>query len=380
MAAPLPTGSRLENPATIALFACALLAPTADAILALDPSPPLEENRPLAASPPRTLALSDPGLFSAGLESHIRDTFGFRRSLVRLRNLAVVRGLGSSPVPEIVLGQDGWMFFAGDNSAVDLAGGLRYAPAELDRWRRGLLDRKEGLAARGIRYLYLVAPNGMSVYPEFLPWRAVPSRPGRARLDQLAGSLSGIRCFLDVRPHLRRARLEHPAFYKTDTHWNEWGSFAAYRAAMGRLSEEDPTLAPLPVDAFPPLGPVAMNGDLVRLLDLPGDRREISVGFAGHAKVIYPLIEPIRQAGREKPSERRVAFTFPGSGRAGKVLLYGDSYSAWLVPFMQRHFETVTLVAYRHSDDPFETWIDRTSPDVVIEECAERLLGAGPAR
>ena len=82
-----------------------------------------------------------------------------------------------------------------------------FAAKDLDAWTRVLEERRDWLAARGIAYLFVVAPNANTIYPEYMPDR-IRKASFRSRLDQLIDHLkaNGFFNLVDLRPALRKAK------------------------------------------------------------------------------------------------------------------------------------------------------------------------------
>src|SRR4029079_12133322 len=72
---------------------------------------------------------------------------------------------------KVTYGTDGWLFIADDSNDAfaQHTGAQRLDDADLDRWVE-LLERRQGLLRdRSCEYVFLVAPESHSVYPEKLP-------------------------------------------------------------------------------------------------------------------------------------------------------------------------------------------------------------------
>ena len=147
--------------------------------------------------------------FPRRFERYWNDSFAFRRHLIRWHSLAKLR-LGVSPSPKALLGQDGYLFYAAEQSVDYFRAVKPFTPSELARWRDDLESRRAWLAERGIRYLVVVAPNKETIYPEFMPPEIRPVRaetPPRSAARGSAGELDASKC-VDLRGALRRAKQD----------------------------------------------------------------------------------------------------------------------------------------------------------------------------
>lgn len=168
----------------VAGFVAAIVAPGVATLAGLDHETAVGENRELAQRPAFrsdwTTLRSLPGAASAFFNDH----FAFRQRLVRWQATARLETLRSSPSPDVILGRDGWLFYAGDGSIEDYASAAPFSHEDLEVWRTTLEHTQEWLRQRGITYLFVIAPDKHVVYPEHLP--ATMRRVGQtSRIDEL---------------------------------------------------------------------------------------------------------------------------------------------------------------------------------------------------
>src|SRR5215472_11171889 len=185
-----PVRQKLEV-ALIAMFIAVIGLPLAGKLLPVEGAFALTENRRPAPLP--TVQIGGPGWgysivsFPRRFERYWNDSFAFRWYLIRAHSL-VKLALGVSPSPKALVGRDGYLFYAGEQSVDYFRGVKPFTERDIVRWRADLEDRRAWLAARGIRYLVVVAPNKETIYPEFMPPALRPVPPD-TRLDQLLSDL-----------------------------------------------------------------------------------------------------------------------------------------------------------------------------------------------
>jgi len=117
----------------------------------------------------RQLATEGLPEFPAGFRVYFDEHFAFRKHLVRGYGLLSVSLFHTSSSQDVVLGDQGWLFFSGDNAIRDFRNVKPFKEAELAAWADVLERRRKWLAARGSRYVFTVVPNGQTIYPEFVP-------------------------------------------------------------------------------------------------------------------------------------------------------------------------------------------------------------------
>ncbi len=136
-------------------------------------------------------------------------------------------------------------------------GQIPFSDQELKMWKRTLEERRDWLKEQGSEYVFVLAPTKAFIYPEFLPKRLQRKKQGQTRYVQLAQYLrkSSDIYFIDLLPALleEKRNREYPLlYYKTDFHWNFYGSFIAYREIVTKLALFFPqyNFVPLALDDF----------------------------------------------------------------------------------------------------------------------------------
>ncbi len=173
--------------------------------------------------------------FPDDFTEYLTDTFAFRTMLVRCQSTARVKALNVSPSRSLIRGRDAWCFYADDGAMRDYAEAPPVTTAELEEWRLTLQDTTDWMHARGIAYLFVMAPDKHQVYPEYMP--ATIRRASPSRMDQLAAYLAEHSTVpvLDLRPALERGKTEERIYHRTDTHWNDRGAYIAYSAIISAV-------------------------------------------------------------------------------------------------------------------------------------------------
>lgn len=357
----------------VAIFLGALFGSWADMLLNVDPTPVPSENRVLSRWPARPARWADAGAFRVGLADYFYDHFGFRRLFLKW-NGDVRLLVSESPSPRVVLGRDHWLFYAGNDVVEDYLGRRPLHEGELDTWSRTLAERRERLARRGAAYLFIVAPDKTTIYPEYLP-AALGSRRETTldQIDQRVRDRNGL-SLLTMIDDLRRAKSAAQVYYRTDTHWTTAGLQAAEAAVMSRLGRH--------AAASPPVESVAAvhGGDLARMLSGPPQYAETIVRSVP-AGLAQPLGRDEIVTWRDESIGQTVTCTvvrFDQPGGRDRVLMFGDSFGRDLAPYLAEHFATLMFVPMHPDTATFSVLTDRFGPNLVLEERTERYLKYPP--
>jgi hypothetical protein len=338
----------------ITAFVAAILAPGAVMMARLDREAPGGENRELAKPPVLGWRWVDLRALPGAASSYFEDHFGLRGRLVRWQAWLRLRVFHVSASPDVILGHDGWLFYAGDGGSEDLISAAPFKPSELEKWRGTVQHTHDWLEARGIAYIFVLAPDKHAVYPEYLP--ASVHRVGLAtRTDILVRYLrdhSTVRV-LDLRPALLAAKRDERLYHRTDTHWNDRGAFVAYTAlvqALGHgLMGEPATRAAFNDPEIPTPGM-----DLARMLGLSADLREANLPLLPVAPRRAHVVEPPQS--QPNFDVGRLVTEQPDSSRP-RAVVFRDSFGSALVPFLSEHFSRAVYL-----------WQNNMAPDVVLAE------------
>jgi alginate O-acetyltransferase complex protein AlgJ len=322
---------------------------TADEYRSFSPTPRLDANFPDA------------------LNLYIHDHFGLRGWFITLNALLRARMFHTSTTTAVVMGKDGFLFFAGDEEVENFMG-LRPMPdCDLDSWVKLFQRRASWLASRNIPFVLTIAPDKQSVYPEMMP-DSIARSTSKSRADRFIDAIRARTTVpvLDLRALLINEKHNRRTYWRTDTHWNTWGAYVAYRELLTTINGASPNLAARIGSPIEPSelrqGVRAQACDLNRLLGLATIFPEVSPTYS-------PLIAPapnydieLKSGGSSNPAQPR-------------LILFRDSFGIALVPFLGPHFSRV-YAPNTWTFDPSTVLKERA--DVVVFEIVERRLNLAP--
>jgi alginate O-acetyltransferase complex protein AlgJ len=362
------TPPRWPDHLLIVTFVFFLLLPLLDLVFHLDPTRPPSENRLLAALPAPPTGMAGLKTYTAGWEAYFNDHFGFRKVLVMWHNKMKWSLFKEKNAREVLIGTDGWMFMTGNQMVEHFRGALQLTDQELSDWQHLLEHRRDWLAQRGIKYIFVLAPDKQSIYPEYLPgW--LKDLGGRTKADQFFAYMKAHSTVpvLDLRPVLLAAKKETPVFQKTDTHWNEFGAFVACEALIRTLNQSRlPGLVLLTADSFDRTHRIKPGGDLTKLLGVRISMNESNAIFL-NPKPGLPPLETFEPSGQ---NEKDPAFS-KNSDAHGLAIVYQDSFARYWIPFLGYDFGEVDYVWQYNFDAPE---IERKKPVIIVNEMVERFF------
>lgn len=359
-----PPGAR----AAILLFLIVIAIPGAGLALGFSRATISEaEMRELAVWPAWSWRAGAMKAWPDAFQKYFEDHFLGRNHLIVWRAAVLWNGLGTAASDQVVAGRDGWLFYAADGGLSDWTQAEPFTPDELAVWRETLVRRRAFLQARGIRFLFVVAPDKQMIYPEFMP-SAIQRLRADYRADQLIAYMRATTPdfeMLDLRPSLRAAKPSELLYHRYDTHWNDRGALVGYQTIARRLAHDFPVIQPLQREDFD-ADPAIPSGDKTTMLGLTDPGKIAMPGLTPRRgyqhRVTFPeQADPYGEVGL-LVTEHRDA-TLP------TMMMFRDSFAGRLIPYLSEHFSRATYFWQNELD--FDA-ITREKPDVVVQEFVAR--------
>jgi len=355
------------------IFLAAIFVPFLGSIIKTDMLKSVKEKRILTPLPEMPNSIKTLRRYPKKFNLYYQDNFGFRDNLMWHHKLKY--WLGDSPSEKVMRGKDGWLFFKGDSS-IDLQNSFRgirrFKESELQQYADALDARYKWLANNGIQYLLIIAPNKHSIYPEYLPDNMFQVND-TTLTDQFYNYIKQHTDVpvLDLRQALLKAKTNDTLLYfKTDTHWNHFGSnVAQYEIAKILASFYPDQIKPLiynKTDFI--INPVA-GGDLAVLLGKKLQYKEYNPN---------PILDPCARRPIPLDGDFTRTFTTLCGKSSLNAVIFRDSFFEYLYQYISLYFNRVTFISKRLEFSDMAKYIEGEKPDIVIEEWAERFLTAVP--
>jgi hypothetical protein len=356
--------------ALVAAFVAALVTPGAVMLLATDRTAAPVENRELAPAPELPQGWADLRAFPGAASRYFEDHFGLRARLVRWQAALRLRLLHVSASPDVMIGRDGWLFYAGDGGSEDIASATPFTADELEAWRSTLQHTYDWLRARGIAYVFVLAPDKHAIYSEEMP-PAVRRVGVETRTDALVRYLREHSTVpvLDLRAVLLDAKARERVYHRTDTHWNDRGAYVGYTAIVEALGVIGP---PAPRASFDAPSVVVPGLDLAGMIGVTDAIAEDDLSLRPRQPRRARIVEPAHPDSRLM--DARVVTEQPDRARP-RAVVFRDSFGSALIPFLSEHFSRA-LYLWQYNFDP--DVVQAEDPDVVVQEWVGRRLSTMP--
>ena len=363
-----PASVPASNALLSLLFVVVIALPLAANLAGFDGADAAAENRELAAFP--DLSLSWPALrhFLPGVGAWFDDHFGFRSRLVRWYGESRLFGLGVSPSPSVVKGRDGWFFYSDDMGIEDYTNAELLTNEALANWRQAVIRARDWLRTRHAAYVFVVAPDKPAIYEEQMP-DTLARVHDLSRTDQLLTTLQDTGFALDLRPALFEAKARERIYHQTDTHWNDRGALVAYQRIIEAVRARVPATPPPWTRAdFEPVERSVDGLDLAGMMGLKRVLRETDLALLPRRARRARVVEP---AGAEPTGELGRLVTEVDDRSLPRAVIFRDSFTSRLVPFLSEHFSRAVYVWQNDFD---ANLVEQERPDVVIQQIVGRHL------
>ena len=346
------------------IFLVALLSPLIASIVGVDYD--LTENRLPAKEPVFDLSrLLDQNYFAA-VDSYFNDSFGLRGALIFAKNWIDYHVFNTSPSRKVHLGREGWIYYRPALNSYQRDRGERRREVESLFLDLHALDTICELA--GKQFVFMVAPNKSSIYPEYVGYSFQDDPPDRGPYAVLLDLLNKrpIRTFVRLDERLREAKRNGPVYDRTDTHWNYSGaalvSGELLRAIYGPAGPD--LLAAYNLHETPVVRDLTS-----KMMGLPIEEEVIALQTCEYRTQVSdmqvsPANDPIRHIRHE---------TLPPTTDTS-CLMFRDSFSWSLVPFIKGSFRRLDLLPRTGGISPERVGGAINDIDVIVLQSVERDL------
>ena len=283
----------------------------------------------------------------ADTADYLNESFALRQELITL--WARVEALfGQSAEDGVILGRDGWLFYA--DELADYTGAEPMTERELFSAARNLALMSEYAGSLGADFVFTIAPNKSSLYGEHMPDYSRTGAPTDA--ERLADELArqGVK-YTDLFSLF--AASDETLYFEHDSHWTSRGAAMAADAINAALGAESDYASGYEHELR------AHSGDLYEMLYPAAEDTETDA-----APVNLPFTEP------EGTRPDSITIETAGAGE-GTLLMFRDSFGELLYPFMAASWGTARFSRQAAYD---LTAAEELSADAVVIEIVERNL------
>lgn len=287
--------------------------------------------------------------FSA-LGDWFSDHFALRRELITGDSAWKAALFHSSSQDQVALGKEGWLFYA--ETLDDFTGADSITQRQAFQIARNLRLAQEYCAEQGADFLFTVAPNKVSLYPQFAP--SGLSRQAPTAIEVLQPVL-GEETVAYADLFAAFAGEEEVLYHRLDSHWNNRGAALAHDTLLNALGMPGGEL-------FAREGTFrdSHQGDLYAMLYPAGSQLDAQWEFS-------PALD-FEYAGNLRSVED-LRITTTSDGPCGSLLMFRDSFGNTLHALLAESFSQALF----SRSTPYDlSLISQTQANAVILEIVER--------
>ena len=376
----------LLNLVTSLVFITVIFGPATAMLATPDEEISEAEQRALTQLPENINPFNQPFKeFVTNIEAYVNDQFGYRDRLIYWHNYLKVVGMHKSPTDKVIIGKNKWLFFTRPNQIEDHQGLSEFSEEDLARWANLLNYRHRWFAERGIVYVFVIAPDKKTIYPEYFPSQYPIIYENNTQLDQFMAYMAehSEAWIIDLREPILAYKENNPdgtlLYYSTDTHWTHPAAFVGYQTMMTEIQKVLPDVNIVSPDLLRtnpfPVG-LQDNLTIMHMENLAEflENDYVTLGYATSSLICRRFVD------YQLPPYYRAENTSQTECVDNKLnaIIFHDSFGFAVKLFWSESFKTSVfyhkVVVYWEINDNFEAVVDEVQPAIVIDEMVERNL------
>ncbi len=329
------------------------------------------ENRTLAEKP--VFSFANYESFADDYEVYFNDHMPFRSELVTLNSIIDFYIFKKPSRKNVIIGRNGWLFY-GSKTLPDYQHNNLYTVEELESIKEDVVETKQFLEKKGIRFVIFIGPNKNTIYGDYMP-SYIEKYGDVSRAQQMVDYLSKNTDVEIIFPvdELKKAREKWPhlsLYLKLDTHWNYLGGYFASIPLLYSLGINYPEFEEMDYEQVSESDFIWNGYDLANFLGMTNILKK-DINYHLHSEELDAVIYEGDVQHNEKDFDNMIR-THSQYGDTRKVFFVRDSFGEAITPYLASSFSEVYSVS-RLAFNPDQ--IEQEKPDVLIFEVVERNAG-----
>ncbi len=301
--------------------------------------------------------------YLSDLGAVFESRFALRKQMVTAYSVITGRVFGTSSQSGVIVGEGDWLFY--NDTLADFQRTNILTDRQMHNAVRHLELINEYCSDNGIEFLFVIAPNKNTLYPEYMPYYLLPGE-GMSNRQIFDGILNGTSVnYIDFGTYDAFTNPDAVYYFHRDSHWNNTGAAIASDAILSSLGVEH---------HYYPDDEVFVTedhmGDLEQMIYPEAVRGEDDTVFA-----VMPEFTYVTEV--ESNFDYRIETTASGTG---SLLMYRDSFGSGILPFMAEPFANAF---FSRANACQITDFTAHTPGFLVVEKAERFiyqLATSPSR
>lgn len=231
-----------------------------------------------------------------------------------------------SNLDSVIAGKDGWLYYA--STLDDYMGQNTLSQKQIDGIVHNLALVQQRVEEHDARFLFTVAPNKNTLYPEHMPSYYHPDKDAARNRDLLNAALAKSTVdYCDLFTLFESQ--DETLYFARDSHWNNKGALLAYNAMLDKLGKEHDDYA---------------SKEAVVKEDFVGDLNKMMYPASSDSETnyYYDAEGTYRYATETSSVEESLIKTVNDDAR-GSLFMYRDSFGNLLLPFFGSAYHEATF-------------------------------------
>ncbi len=291
--------------------------------------------------------------FLPELGDYFADHFAFRWEIIEAHSFLKGKLFGMSGEDAVIQGKDGYYFYT--DSLESYLGIPTMDARELYGTARMLALIQEYVEGQGGSFVFTVAPNKNTLYPQYMPYYHKKIRD-EGDLEGLVKELkeAGV-AYADLVEAF--SEEDEVLYHRLDSHWNNKGAALAMGAVMDALGQAHTDYAGMPYEVRRDFA-----GDLYEMVHPLGKEKDENIYYEREFTFDYG-------DGFQSTEDMKIHTTNPGKEHGAVV--FRDSFGNSLTPFIAEEYGKGYFD--RSVPYPVDT-LEKEGADTLIFEIVERHL------
>lgn len=289
------------------------------------------------------------------LSSYFDTHFAYRPEIITMDATIQSQVFSRSNLDSVIVGKDSYLYYY--STLNDYLGADTMSDREMNAVIHNLEIINNYAKSDGVEFLFTIAPNKSTLYPEFMPYYYSHKVSDTHNRDLFNKAIKNT----DIN-YVNLFELfenqDEVLYFKRDSHWNDKGALLAYNEIMDTLSKSHDDYSTADVQKRKDF-----VGDLSKMLYPTSDAAEYNYYYGAQDSYSYVT---------DTKSVEEAIITTKNENASGSLYMYRDSFGNSLLPFFASAYENATFTKAFPMILPYD--LDMYTPDTFVMEIAERNL------
>lgn len=287
--------------------------------------------------------------------NYFEKSFAFRPQIISADAEIQANLFKTSNLDSVVTGNDGWLYYS--SSLDDYLGRNLLSDRSINNIAYNLKITQDYVEQNGAKFLFTVAPNKNSLYPEHMPYYYSAKVSEDKNIYYLKSALENSQInYCDLFELFKNQ--DETLYLKQDSHWNNKGALLAYNNILDSLGKAHDDYASAQVKKEK-----TFYGDLAQMIYPATQKPEYNYYYDINSSYVYTT----------KTESVEEAIIKTGNDKAdGSLYMYRDSFGNALLPFFANAYGSAEFTKAFPVNVAIDMLVQK--PDTVIFEIVERNL------